>query len=320
MTRTVLVTGGAGFIGAYVTRRLIGEKARVIIFDQQPRGNVLDLLLPDHQSAANAPVVEVGEITDAFKLMAICRRHEVDSIVHLASPLTMDVVANPATGIRDICLGTHTVFAAAREAKVRRVVWASSVAVFGAASVYPPGALKDDAFHSPANLYGSSKSLCETMAREMARLDKLDIVGLRLSVVYGAGRRRGYMTYPSQLLRDAATSDAVTVRFGDQRLHWQYVEDVADMAIAALTSKRRGNGEVYNAFGDCRSWRDAGAILKRLRPTLSVKIHDEVDAALAGTVEDYDALRFARDYRYRSKWPLEAGIADTLKTYRAIAT
>jgi nucleoside-diphosphate-sugar epimerase len=320
MTKTVLVTGGAGFIGAYVTRRLLGEKMRVVIYDKQPRGNILDLLLPDHQSHAGATVVEAGEITDAFKLMALCREYAVDSIVHLASPLTMDVVENPATGIRDICLGTHTVFATAREARVRRVVWASSVAVFGGAAVYPPGPLAENAFHCPSNLYGSSKSLCETMAREMAQLDKLDIVGLRLSVVYGAGRRRGYMTYPSQLLRDAAMSDAVTVRFGDQRLHWQYVEDVADMALAALFSERRGSGEVYNAFGDSRSWRDAAAILKRLLPKLTVDIHDEVDKTLAGTVEDYDASGFTRDYRHRTKWPLEAGIADTLKIYRAMAT
>ena len=51
-----------------------------------------------------------------------------------------------------------------------------------------------------------------------------------------------------------------------------------------------------------------------------MEIRYEVDKALEGTVEDYDASRFARDYRYRSKWPLEEGIADTLKTYRAMAT
>lgn len=253
MIRTVLVTGGAGFIGAYVTRRLLQRGCRVVVYDLQPRGNVLDLLLPGHQAAENAPVLEQGEITDAFRLMAICRQHEVEAVVHLASPLTMDVVASPATGVRDICLGTHTAFATAREARLRRVVWASSVAIYGPAGDYPAGALSETAFHHPPNLYGASKSLCETMARQMAETDDIDIIGLRLSVVYGAGRRRGYMTYPSALMRDAATSDSVLVRFGDQRLHWQYVEEVADMVTAALDSSRRGRGEVYNAFGDCRS-------------------------------------------------------------------
>ena len=320
MTKTVLITGGAGFIGAYVTRRLLSEGLRVVVYDLQPRGNVLDLLVPDHQSAANAPILEGGEITDGFRLLSLCRKYNVDSIVHLASPLTMDVVGNPATGIRDICLGTHTVFATAREARLRRVVWASSVAIYGGAADYPPGPLAEEAFHNPANLYGASKSLCETMARQMSETDGLDLIGLRLSVVYGAGRRRGYMTYPSALMRDAALSDAVTVRFGDQRLHWQYVEEVAGMALAALQAERHGGGRIYNAFGDCRSWRDVAGTLRSLKPQLKIEVRDEIDQALSGTVEDYAATGFTRDYGLTSQWPLEAGIADTLKTYQAMAT
>ncbi|MCX5515769.1 hypothetical protein C3941_06005 [Kaistia algarum] len=319
MTQTVLVTGGAGFIGAYVTRRLLKEGMRVVVYDMQPRGNVLDLLMPDRESTRNAPILESGEITDGFRLLSLCRQHNVEAIVHLASPLTMDVVSNPATGIRDICLGTHTVFATAREARLKRVVWASSVAIFGTAADYPPGPLAEDAFHRPPNLYGAAKSLCETMARQMAETDGLDTIGLRLSVVYGAGRRRGYMTYPSALMRDAATTDAVVVRFGDQKLHWQYVEEVAGMALVALTAPQLGRGHVYNAFGDCRSWRDAAAILRSLKPELNIAIRDEIDEALAGTVEDYAAERFVRDFASTRQWPLEAGIKDTLDTYRTMA-
>jgi nucleoside-diphosphate-sugar epimerase len=157
------------------------------------------------------------------------------------------------------------------------------------------------------------------MARQMASTDGLDIVGLRLSVVYGAGRRRGYMTYPSALMRDAATRDSITVRFGDQRLHWQYVEEVAGMIAVALSADRRGTGEVYNAFGDCRSWRDAAAILKSLKPGLVVEVREERDDALADVVEDYRAERFSRDYGVERQWPLEAGIAATLKAYGEMA-
>ena len=319
MTRTVLVTGGAGFIGAYVTRRLMQEGMRVVVFDLQPRGNVLDLLMPDHQGATNAPVLIQGEITDAFHLMAACRQHDVESIIHLASPLTMDVVANPATGMRDICFGTHTVFATAREARLRRVVWTSSVAVYGAAADYPPGPLSETAFHNPPNLYGASKSLCETMARQMAERDGIDIVGLRLSIVYGAGRRRGYMTYPSALMRDAALNASAIVRFGDQRLHWQYVEEVAGMVAVALSHSGRAKGEVYNAFGDCRSWRDAAAILKSNRPELDIELRDERDEALAGTVEDFEAIGFTRTYGATRRYPLEDGISGTLDAYAEMA-
>ncbi|MFO1142521.1 MAG: NAD(P)-dependent oxidoreductase [Amaricoccus sp.] len=313
MTETVLVTGGAGFIGAYVTRRLLQQGVRVVIYDLQPWGNVLDLLIPD--APADTLVRIQGEITDAFRLMALCREHDVDAIVHLASPLTMDVVANPATGIRDICLGTHTVLATARERGLRRVVWTSSVAVYGPAAIYPPGPLSEDAFHRPPTLYGAAKSLCETMAQQMAEREGLDIVGLRLSIVYGAGRRRGYMTYPSALMRDAAFGASVVVRFGDQRLHWQYVEEVAEMIAIALADPRLARGQIYNAFGDWRSWRDVADILKALRPQLSVELRNERDEALAGTVEDYATAAFAADYAAARRYSLEEGIRATLDTY-----
>ena len=319
--KTVLVTlGGAGLIGAYVTRKLLDEGLRVVVYDVQPKGNVLDLRIPEPCGAAERTVADRRRDHRCLPSDARRRRENaVDAIVHLASPLTMDVVANPATGIRDVCLGTNTVFATAREAGIGKVVWTSSVVVYGAAARYGNGALAEDALHDPPTLYGAAKSLCEVMARQIASTSDVDIVGLRLSVVYGAGRRRGYMTYPSALMRDAATSSSVTVRFGDQKLHWQYVQEVADMCFAALMSSRRSGGRVYNAFGDCRSWRDAAGILKKLRPSLQVELLNEVDTALAGVVEDYAADGFTRDYGLAYGWPLERGIAETLDTYSRMA-
>jgi UDP-glucose 4-epimerase len=314
---SVLVTGGAGFIGAYVVEALLAQGHPVVAYDLQPRGNVLDLLLP-----AGTPglVLEAGEITDGWRLLDICRRYRIGAAVHLASPLTKDVAANPITGIRDICSGTATVLAAAREATLRRVVWASSVAVFGPQGAYPPGPLSDDAFHRPASLYGSCKSLCETLAREAHVADGLDVTGLRLSVVYGAGRLRGYMSYPSHLMRDAASGTAVHVPYGAQRLHWQHVKEVAGAILSVLQSPRAGEGRTYNAPGDCRSWRDAAEIIRAARAGLDVTIGDEADPALADVVDDYDAGSLAGDYGYRLAWPLERGVAQTLAAYDAMRT
>jgi UDP-glucose 4-epimerase len=312
---TVLVTGGAGFIGAYVTRAMIAEGWRVVAYDMQPQGNVLGMLMPDGPLDPDALVIEAGEITDGWRILDLCRRHGVEAAVHLASPLTKDVTVNPMTGIRDICTGTATLFAAAREAGLRRVVWASSVAVFGPRAGYTPGPLPDDACQRPPTLYGSCKLLCENLARRAFEVDKLDTVGLRLSVVYGAGRLRGYMSYPSHLMRAAAAGEAVHLAYGPQRLHWQHVKEVAAMAVAALSSPRPGGGRTYNGLGDCGSWADAAEAIRAARPNLQVTVGDEVDPALAGVVEDYDASGFADDYGYTLGWPLERGVRDTLDTY-----
>jgi nucleoside-diphosphate-sugar epimerase len=314
MIGTVLVTGGAGFIGAYVTRRLLADSWRVVVFDAHPSGNVLTILMPD-AAVTGEIVIESGAITDGSLILELCRRHRIEAAVHLASPLTQDVTARPMEGIRDICMGTAAVFAAAHEAGLRRVVWASSVAVFGAKSGYPPGPLANDACHRPPSLYGSCKSLCETLSRRAFEVDGLDVVGLRLSVVYGAGRLRGYMSYPSHLMRSAAAREAVHIPWSRQRLHWQYVEEVADMAAMALASNRPGAGRSFNTPGDCRSWGEVAEVLRLVRPALEVTVADEVDPALADVAEDYDASAFSDYYGYALHWPVEKAVPDTLGAY-----
>jgi UDP-glucose 4-epimerase len=321
MPTKILVTGGAGFIGSYVTRALLSEGLGVVIYDAHPKSNVLDMLL--RPSSSGDVAIEAGEITDGPRLLDICRRHHVDAAVHLASPLTQDVTENPVAGIRDICTGTATLFAAAREAGLRRVVWTSSVAVFGPQSFYPAIPLPDDACHRPVSLYGSCKSLCENLAHRAHAVDGLDVVGLRLSVVYGAGRMRGYMSYPSHLMREAAAGEPVHVAFGRQQLHWQHVEEVAAMIQTVLASDAPGEGRSYNTPGDCRTWREAADALRLARPNLQITVGDELDPALRDAVEDYAAAAFAEAYGYKLRWPIEKGVRDTLDTYdmmRAAAT
>jgi nucleoside-diphosphate-sugar epimerase len=320
MTMTVLVTGGAGFIGAYVTRALLARGIRVVVYDTQPDGNVLGMLLPEAAPERAGIVKEAGEIIDGRRLLELCRRHAVEAAVHLASPLTQEVTANPMAGIRDICTGTATLFSVAREARLRRVVWASSVAVFGPKSGYGPGPLPDDACHRPPNLYGSCKSLCENLVRRAYQNDGVDSVGLRLSVVYGAGRVRGYMSYPSHLMREAACGRPVHVAYGPQRLHWQHVDEVAAMVATSLLADRPGEGRTFNGIGDSRTWREAAEALRLARPALSVTIGEEHDPALTDVVEDYDATAFARHYGYALGWPLERGVQDTLDTYARMDT
>lgn len=315
MGGTALVTGGAGFIGSYVSRKLLADGWRVLIYDAETTGNVLAMLMPGARQDPRIHM-ESGAITDTGRLRELCLAHEVEVAIHLASPLTQDVTARPSAGIADICLGTAAVFETARAVGIRRVVWASSVAVFGARVNYPPGPLADDACHRPPTLYGSCKSLCETLARRAFESDGLDVVGLRLSVVYGAGRLRGYMSYPSHMLRQAASGQPVHIPWGRQPLHWQYVEEVADMIAALVAPGARGGGRTYNAPGDCRTWSDFGAVLSAAQPDLAVTVADGMDPVLADVVEDYDASALAEACGYTMRWPLERAVPDALGRYR----
>jgi nucleoside-diphosphate-sugar epimerase len=190
------------------------------------------------------------------------------------------------------------------------------VAVFGARAHYPPGPLANDACHRPPTLYGSCKSLCETLSHRTFETEGLDMVGLRLSVVYGAGRLRGYMSYPSHMLREAAAGKPVHIPWGRQPLHWQYVEEVADLVAKLVIPGSGGGGRTFNAPGDCRTWAELGAVLAAARPDLEITVADEVDPVLADVVEDYDASALADACGYAMRWPLERAVPATLEHYR----
>jgi nucleoside-diphosphate-sugar epimerase len=309
---TILVTGGAGFIGAYVVRSLLASGHAVVVFDRAPADNALDLV--PHGDEAPIDVV-AGDICDGELLGELCRRHGVDRIVHLASPLTKDVDAATTSGLRDICVGTSTVFDVAAACGVGRVVWTSSVAVFGPSDGYQPGPLADDAPHRPTSLYGRAKSICEAVAEHATATRGIDTVGLRLSVVYGAGRLRGYMSYASHLVRQAALGGPVTITPGQQRLHWQYVDEVASTVVHVLDHPSPGNGRTFNCHGVTHTYGDAGRVLRELRPDVDVVIGDELDPALVGVVDDYDDTALNRHFGYTPRWTFAAGLQATLETY-----
>jgi nucleoside-diphosphate-sugar epimerase len=317
----VLVTGGAGFVGSYVVRDLLAKDERVVVYDRSLSGNALDLLLPNVAEIPELTLAE-GPITDGWRILRLCQHHEIEQIVHLASPLTQDVAANPITGIRDICEGTATVFEVARATRVKKVVWASSVAVFGAKHHYQPGPIPNDAPHRPENLYGSCKSLCERMAIDYRDRHGVESVGLRLSVVYGCGRQRGYMSFPSELIRRAARSEHVDVPISDQRINWQYVEEVSGMVVAALEAEATTD-LAFNTCGDARSFRDAGEILARLAAeatiTLSDAATDDGQLTLREVPFEYDAAELAAQVGYSAQFPLERGIEESFAAFRRLA-
>jgi nucleoside-diphosphate-sugar epimerase len=318
---TVLVTGGAGFIGSYVVRDLLERGDRVVVYDRVFDGNALDRLRPHPANEAELTTVE-GAITDGGRILRLCQREEVDRIVHLASPLTQDVAAVPMSGVRDICEGTATVFEVASTIAARKVVWTSSVAVFGAKSHYGAEPIANDAVHRPDTLYGSCKSLCERIAIDYRDGYGVDSIGLRLSVVYGCGRQRGYMSFPSELIRRAALGQSVDVPISEQRINWQYVEEVSAMTLAALDAPPTAD-LAFNTYGDPRSFRDAGEILTQLATgatiTLSNSPLDAAQRTLREAPYEFDASEFDAQVGYAPQFPLERGIAESLAAFQRLA-
>src|SRR5437763_9262384 len=196
---TTLVTGAFGCIGAWVVRGLLAAGERPVVFDVGDDPWRVRMIAGPH--APSRMVVVRGDITDRERLGRLVKKHGVRRIIHLAAWQVPLCRQDPPRGALVNVVGTANVFEAARAGQVERVVYASSAAVFGAPSLYPPGPVKDDAPRQPATHYGVYKVANEETARIYWEEHRVPSMGFRPLSVYGPGRDFGLTADPTLAMK-----------------------------------------------------------------------------------------------------------------------
>lgn len=231
----ILVTGGSGFLGAWIVRQLVAAGATPQIFDiTSNREKVAQIA---GEAVARDLVWVVGDIRrgDDVRLAA----EGCDGIIHLAGVLTPTCSADPVLGAEINLIGTLNVFETARHYGLKHVAYASSAGVFGPDDGQEP---------LPATFYGAYKLACEGAARAYWRDYGISSIGMRPFVVYGPGRDGGLSAGPSLACRAAAQGEAYVHPFtGASGL--VYVEDVANVFVRAAMRSAPG-AQVFNMVGD----------------------------------------------------------------------
>lgn len=302
-TRRALVTGASGFLGLAVCDALTGAGFAPIPTDARatPGFRPLDVCDPD----------ELDQV-----LRADPAAGGVDVVVHLAAAGAADrgLVAgadeNSARAIRVNIEGfVHVVQAAARHG-VRRVVWSSSTTVYGPARRYGSQPVVEDVPLYPTTAYGVTKAACEHLGPILASRLGVDVVSLRLPMVYGPGRWYGGSQKPLVDLADALrTHSPVTVEAWAGPADWVHVADAADALVTLARAARPRHA--YHVVGHRGSLADlANALLEAAgRPTTA-----QVSLTAAGTPDlpaiDDTALR--RDTGFR---PAYADAAAGVRSY-----
>lgn len=235
-----LVTGGCGFIGSHLVEALLEQGGRV---------RVLDNLSSGHRTNLSAVLDRVELIeADVRDQKAVARAAQgVAAIVHLAAMVSVaDSVARPLDNHLDNATGTLHTLLAAREANVRRVVLASTAAVYGNQPISPKC---EDLKPAPASPYAAAKLMGEHYQKIFHRLYGLETVSLRFFNVYGPRQdpRSPYSGVISRFV-DALRRDARPVVYGDgrQTRDFVFVQDVVRSLLAALSEKSPVDGSVFN--------------------------------------------------------------------------
>jgi UDP-glucose 4-epimerase len=240
---TILVTGGAGYIGSHVVLQLRRQEEQVVVLD--------DLSLGFRQAVLDAPLI-VGDVADGRQLLEILRSHRVDTVMHFAASWSVsESVSNPLKYYRNNTCATRTLLECCLTAGVKHFVFSSSAAVYG----IPEGGFADEgSITQPINPYGTSKLMSEWMLRDVAASSPLRFVALRYFNVAGAdtGGRLGESTRDSTHLIKVACEVAVGKRphvllFGTDYptldgtcvRDYIHVEDLATAHVAALRHLRQ---------------------------------------------------------------------------------
>ena len=234
-----LVTGGAGFIGSNTVEELVRRGHSVVVLDDLSTGKEENL-----SSVAGKIELLRGSIADLETVQAACRG--VDYVLHLAARTSVPrSVKEPLETNRVNVDGTLNVLVAARDARVRRVVFAASSSVYGETLILPK---VETMAPSPISPYGVSKFVGEAYAQVFGRVYGLQNVSLRYFNVFGP-RQDPDSPYSGVLSRfiTALQNGAQPVVFGDgeQSRDFTYVENVVEANLLACEAPK-ASGLVFN--------------------------------------------------------------------------
>jgi UDP-glucose 4-epimerase len=250
---SILVTGGAGYIGSHVVLQLRARGERVVVLDDLSRGF--------RQAVLDTPLV-VGNVGDRETVLKVMREHEVDTVMHFAAfTIVPESVSEPLKYYGNNTCATRALLASCLEAGVKNVVFSSTAAVYG---VPAEGVAAEDTPTAPINPYGTSKLMSEWMLRDVSAASALKHVALRYFNVAGSDSqgRVGQATPKATLLikvacehvigkrpqvaiygTDYATADGTGVR------DYIHVEDLATAHLDALDYLRGGGASTVLNVG-----------------------------------------------------------------------
>jgi len=232
---TVLVTGGTGFIGGRVARRLAAEGAAVRVLTHSPEK--VKALAGD-----NIEIVQ-GNLRDAARMHEICDR--CTHVFHAAASFGRRA-SQQATNVD----GTRNLMLAAAKAGVERLVYVSTIAVYGYGYT---GDVTEDMPHHPGSVvYNIAKSQAETVVREVGKERGLPFAIIRPGMVYGPGSN----AWTTVMFKLAKRNPTLFIGSGKGSTFPIHVDDVADLGITLLTHPAAA-GEAFHCTPDPGpSWRE----------------------------------------------------------------
>lgn len=320
MTKTILLTGAAGFIGYHVAAALLERGCRVVGVD-----NLNDYYPPELKKARLARLAPHKafsfhqiDIADHAALASAPGAAEADCVVHLAAQAGVRYsLAKPFAYAASNLQGHLSVLELVRHAKKRpRLVYASSSSVYGANTKVPYA--ETDPVDHPVSLYAATKRADELMSEAYARLYSIEAIGLRFFTVYGPWGRpdMAYWLFTESIF---AGEPIRVFNNGDLQRDFTYIDDIVE-GVVAVALEPPHFGDVTHRIYNIGNNRPVDlmrfiAVLEEATGERAIKEFVPMQPGdVYATYADIDAI--ARDYGFSPKTPLEKGLVEFVDWYR----
>jgi UDP-glucose 4-epimerase len=315
-SRGVAVTGGAGFIGSHLSQELVLRGYRVTILDNLSTGkmqNIVHLINPINSTNPTNPVTQQtefikGSITDLPLLKKLFQG--VDYVFHLAAiPSVPRSIENPLASHNVNITGTLNVLLAAKDNKVKKVIYASSSAVYGDTPTLPK---REDMPPNPQSPYAVTKLAGEYYCKVFYEVFHLPTICLRYFNVYGP-RQDPSSQYAAVIPRfiDRLFRDEPPIIFGngEQTRDFTFVMDAAAANILATESDATG---VFNiGTGKRVPINELARLITRIMGKDSKPIYQEPRPGdIRHSLAD---ISKAKQFGYNPRYNLEEGLRETIK-------
>ena len=312
-SRTILVTGGAGFIGSFLIDNLLKKGDNIVCIDNLNEfynPSIKRLNQVNHYEYEHYEFYE-GDILNEGLVKSIFKKHDIEIVIHLAAMAGVrPSISNPSLYTRVNVIGTRIILDAMVESNVEKLIFASSSSVYGNNKKIP--FCEDDNVDRPISPYAATKKMGELLCHAYHHIYELNISLLRFFTVYGPRQRPEMAIH--QFVRNALKEEPIIVfGNGSTARDYTYIDDIIDGIIQSIESDDRYM--IYN-LGNSEPIKLSNLISTIAETTSIDPIIEYQEIPQGDVLQTYANINRAQDnLKYDPKTGIQDGISKFVKWY-----